>query len=591
MEAQWDRPSHGYGEGEPTLPHRPDRPWSSHRRRAASLSRVTLGLALGATLVTLSPTGAEIRFLDVTAESGVTFRHDPSKTSSKHLIEAMGSGVAMLDFDRDGHLDLYFVNGAAKEGVARGVPLSKEHPRYWNRLYRNSGNGHFCDVTLEAGVAGSGYGMGVATADYDGDGDTDIFVSNFGPDLLFRNEGDGTFLEVAESAGILGPGWSSGAAFFDFNGDGHLDLIVAGYLAWDFELSRPCGESLPERRSYCHPRLFRPAPHTLYQNLGTGRFEDVTAKSGIAEQPGKGLGVAINDSNADGLPDIFIANDSFPQQLFVNAGGGRFRESGLIAGVAYDREGRDFAGMGVVWEDYNGDRLPDLLVNALGRQGYWLFQNTGMEYRTASGESGLLSLSELRSGWGMGLEDFDNDGWRDLIVGQGHVMDDISLSDDALAHKEPVLLARNLHGQFFDVSQRAGPAFLNRWAARGVAIGDVDGDGRVDAAISVNDGPAVVLRNQSSEAAWLSVSLRGRAPNRDAIGARVCVIPENGRAQCAFRGTAGSYLSASSVPLHFGLGATSRLAKVAVDWPDGTRQEVPTPPFGRLSIRQDGPTE
>ena len=532
------------------------------------------------------PIGAEIRFVDVTVESGVSFRHEPSKSNRKYLIEAMGSGVAVLDFDRDGSLDLYFVNGAAIAPGSPGELPSKDHQRYWNRLYRNLGNGEFQDVTAEAGVAGLGYGMGVAAADYNGDGFTDLFVTNFGPDLLFRNEGDGRFSEVAATSGIGGDGWSSGAAFSDFDRDGDLDLIVAGYLEWSFDLSRPCGVALPERRSYCHPRVFRSTAHTLYRNLGDGTFENDSVRGGLAEHPGKGLGVAVNDANNDGWPDIFVANDSYPQQLFLNRGKGVFQESAIQTGVAFDEEGREFAGMGVAWEDFDGDNAPDLLVNALGRQAYWIFRNLGEEFEPVSELSGLKALSELRSGWGMGLVDFDNDGWRDLLVGQGHVMDDISLSDGALAHEEPLMLARNLHGRFFDVSHRAGPALQQRWAARGIAFGDLDADGRVDTVISTNDGPAVILRNESSEAAWVSVSTESRGANRATIGARVCVVPTTGREQCAFQGTAGSYLSASSTPLHFGLGSAQGLERITVDWPDGTRQELRRPPLRRLTIEQ-----
>ena len=354
----------------------------------------------------------------------------------------------MLDFDGDGLLDVYFVNGADLVGLKRGVRDAKSDQRYWNRLYRNTGNWRFEDVTEQAGVAGRGYGMGAAVGDYDADGDPDLFVSSFGPDTLFRNEGDGSFREVSSYAGIEGLGWSSGAAFLDFNGDGWLDLFVASYLEWSFETSRPCGEFLPDRRSYCHPRVFAPARHALYRNLGDGRFEDVSAAVGIAAHAGKGLGVAVNDFEGNGWVDIFVANDSYPQQLFRNIDGTHFEEVAVNTGAAFDAEGQEYAGMGVVWDDYNRDQRPDVLVNALGRQGYWLYRNDGIRFEPVSDTSGITSLSELRSGWGMGLVDFDNDGWRDLVVGQGHVMDDIGLSDEALAHKEPLLVARNLFRAF-----------------------------------------------------------------------------------------------------------------------------------------------
>ena len=358
---------------------------------------------------------APLEFKDVTGESGVTFKQDASKTPQKYLIEAMGAGVAMIDYDADGQLDLYFVNGADLSAVGRGGAVTKTDPRYWNRLYRNLGDWRFEDVTETAAVAGDGYGMGVAVADYDGDGDADLFVTNYGPDLLFRNEGSGRFAEVAAEAGIDGDGWSSGAAFADFDNDGHLDLVVAKYLDWSFGSNRPCGEFRPGRRSYCHPREFGAVAHSLFRNLGNGRFLDVSEESGLSGHPGKGLGVALNDFDADGWVDIFVANDSYPQQLFRNIKGSRFAEMAIRAGAAFDAEGRDYAGMGVVWEDFDGDLSPDLLVNALGRQGYWLYRNEAGRFETVSDLSGIAALSALRSGWGMGLVDFDNDGWRGLV--------------------------------------------------------------------------------------------------------------------------------------------------------------------------------
>ena len=529
---------------------------------------------------------ADLRFEEVAEDAGIAFRHAASKTAEKYLVEAMGAGVATLDFDGDGLLDVYFVNGADLTSLERGAPDAKSDRRYWNRLYRNTGDWRFEDVTERADVAGSGYGMGVAVADYDADGDPDLFVSNFGPDALFRNEGDGSFREISDDAGIEGPGWSSGAAFLDFDGDGWLDLFVSRYLEWSFEESRPCGESLPERTSYCHPRVFAPARHTLYRNLGDGRFEDVSTATGIAAHPGKGLGVAVNDFDDDGWVDIFVANDSYPQQLFRNLAGTRFEELAVKTGSAYDAEGREYAGMGVVWDDYDRDLRPDVLVNALGRQGYWLYRNQGTRFEPVSDASGLTALSELRSGWGMGLVDFDNDGWRDLIVGQGHVMDDIGLSDEALAHKEPLMLARNLFGRFYDVSRQAGPVFQRPVPARGIAFGDLDGDGRVDAAVNVNDGPALVLRNVSNGGRGLTVRLVGTGRNRDAVGAIVHVKNGEGVEQRAFRGSAGSYLSANSPDIHFGLGESGLCEWVTVRWPDGSTQTVTAPDDPLVIVRQ-----
>ncbi|MXY71111.1 MAG: CRTAC1 family protein [Acidobacteriia bacterium] len=530
--------------------------------------------------------GADLRFLDVSSESGVAFHHAASKQPPKFLVETMGAGVALIDYDGDGLWDLYFVNGADLSNVSEVKGPEKAAERFWNRLYKNLGDWRFEDVTGSAGVAGRGYGMGAAVADYDGDGDSDLFVTNFGPDLLYRNDGSGKFTEVSTAAGIRGGGWSAGAAFADFDNDGHLDLFVAQYLEWSFGASKPCGEGRPDRLSYCHPREFGPVTHRVYRNLGDGRFEDASVRMGIADHPGKGLGVALNDFDGDGWVDVFVANDSYPQQLFLNKRGARFEEVAIRLGAAYDAEGRDYAGMGVVWQDFDGDLRPDLLVNALGRQGYWLYRHLGDRFEPASELSGVAALSELRSGWGMGLVDFDNDGWRDLLVGQGHVMDDIEHSDEALAHEEPILLARNLFGRFFDVSSKAGPAFERRLAARGVAFGDLDGDGRVDAVVNVNDGEALILRNQSDAGHSITVRLEGAGLNRDAIGASVRVRTEDGREQHGFRASAGSYLSSNADDLHFGLGDSGRAERVQVWWPNGSTQAVSGQTSGLVVIRQ-----
>lgn len=530
--------------------------------------------------------GAAVEFRELAADAGIRFRHDGSKSDAKHLLEAMGAGVGMLDYDGDGLLDLYFVNGADISNGSQTGAIDKSDPRFWNRLYRNQGNWEFEDVTAEARAAGSGYGMGVAVADYDGDGDEDLFVSHYGPDLLLRNAGDGTFDDVSADAGVAGTGWSAGAAFFDFDNDGYLDLFVARYLDWTLATSRPCGSSVPGGRSYCHPREFGPAGHALYRNLGGGVFEDVSASTGISGHPGKGLGVAVEDYDGDGWADVFVANDSYPQQLFRNVDGARFEEVAVRVGAAYDSEGRDYAGMGVVWSDYDGDLLPDLLVNALGRQGYWIYRNTLGQFEPSSRESGIAAISELRSGWGMGLVDFDNDGWRDLLVTQGHVMDDIADSDPALGHREPLMLARNLFGRFFDIASQAGPVFREKFAARGAAFGDLDGDGRIDIAINVSDGTALLLRNVSASGNGVTVRLEGKAPNRNAIGATVRLRSTDGTEQHAFCGSAGSYLSASSRDLHFGLGEDGRCASIEVTWPDRTTQTVSRPHGALVVVRQ-----
>ena len=505
------------------------------------------------------------------------FRHAASKTAAKYLIETMGAGVALLDFDGDGLLDIYLVNGAElADPMSADARPDKSEPEYWNRLYRNLGGWRFEDVTRQAGVAGVGYGMGAAVGDFDNDGDPDLFVSNFGPDTLFRNNGDGTFDDISSQAGIHGDSWSSGAAFVDFNRDGLLDLFVASYLDWDFGKSRPCGDFLPRRRSYCHPRFFGAVSHTLYLNDGPGGFTDATEAAGLDQHPGKGLGVALGDFDDDGWVDIFVANDSVPQQLFRNVEGRRIEEVAVRSGVAYDSDGGVYAGMGVAWDDYDRDGRADLLLNALGRQGYWLYRRSEHGFETASERSGLAAMSALTSGWGMGLVDFDNDGWRDLFVAQGHVMGDISDSDSALAYREHLLSARNLHGRFFDISERAGPVFKERFAARGAAFGDLDNDGRIDILVNVNNSQAFALKNTTSNAReHVTVHLLGAHSNRDAIGAKVTVETSDGVRQTAFRSNAGSYLSSSGDSgLHFGTGDASCCKSVVVRWPDGSAQQV-----------------
>ena len=545
--------------------------------------RLRVLFTIGFALLLATSQGVGQRFEDVTAPAGIDFRHAASKSPQKYLVETMGAGVAMLDFDSDGLLDIYFINGA---DLASEVAPAKTGPRYWNRLYRNLGKWRFENVTEQAGVAGRGYGMGVAAADYDNDGDPDLFVTNFGPDILYRNDGDGTFEDVSVEVGIRGAGWSSGATFLDYNRDGLLDLFVAGYLDWDMAGNRPCGSFLSERRSYCHPRLFGPAAHSLYRNLGGGRFEDVSAKTGVSAHPGKGLGVALGDFDADGWVDIFVANDSYPQQLLRNVEGKRFEDVAVQAGVAYDAEGQTYAGMGVAWEDVDGDGRADILVNALGRQGYWLYRNTGAELEPVSSQTGIAALSELRSGWGMGLVDFDNDGWRDLFVAQGHVMDDIDASDPALSSREPFLLARNLFGRFFGVGGRAGEVFQRSFPARGAAFGDLDNDGLIDIVVSINDGPAVLLRNTTPNPGnYLTIRLEGTTNARDAIGATVTVRVNDDSRRAAFAGSAGSYLSSNSPDLHFGLGE-GRAREVVVRWPNGTVQSVAEPEGRLLLIHQ-----
>jgi hypothetical protein len=515
-------------------------------------------------------------FADITARSGVKFKNEASPTSQKYLPESMCGGIAMLDYDGDGWLDLFFVNGAALEDpMPAGKQPDKSDPRYWNRLYRNNRDGTFADVTEAVGLRGHSYGMGVAVGDYDNDGRSDIYVTNLGRNILYHNNGNGTFTDVTEKAGVACGGWSTGAAWVDYDRDGRLDLIVARYLDWDFANNIWCGAHKPGYRSYCHPDQFRPVSHVLFHNNGDGTFTDVSKSSGIGLSPGKGLGIAINDFDIDGWPDIVIANDSFPQQLFRNNHDGTFAEIGLKAGLAYDEDGNTFAGMGIDFDDYDNDGLPDVFIDALGSQKYALFHNTKGAFEYVTSPAGVGGITFQHSGWGLKFFDYDNDGWKDLFVGQGHVMDNIELTQPHLRHLEPFLLMRNKSGKFQDVTGQSGEALLVPRPARGVAFGDLDNDGFMDLAINCNNRPAVILRNQGGNGNhWLSINTVGTVSNRDGIGARIRVVGESGLEQYAMVSTASSYLSANDKRAHFGLGKDKAARLVEISWPSGIVQKL-----------------
>jgi hypothetical protein len=529
-------------------------------------------------------------FVDVAAQAGVRFLNQASHTSQKYLPESMVGGVAMLDYNKDGHLDLFFVNGAdLADPMTAGQQPDKSAPRFWNRLYRNNGDGTFTDVTEAAGVQGHSYGMGAAVGDYDNDGWPDLYVTNVGRNILYHNNGDGTFTDVTEKAGVGGGGWSVGAAFVDYDRDGRLDLIVTRYLEWDFSSNIWCGEHHPGYRAYCHPDQYKPITHLVYHNNGDGTFTDVSKKCGIGSAPGKGLGIAINDFDRDGWPDILIANDSFPQQLFRNNHDGTFTESALSFGLAYDDDGKTFAGMGIDFADYDNDGWPDVFINALANQRYALFRNEkGHSFDYVTGPSGVARITMLHSGWGARFIDYDNDGWKDLFVGQGHVMDNIELTQPSVKYREPLLLMRNRAGQFLNVSAQSGAPFGQPLAARGAAFGDLNNDGFIDIAINCNEGPALVLINQGRNGNhWLLVNTVGSASNRDGIGASLRLVTESGLELYGYVSNAGSYLSASDKRVHFGLGRDRIVRLLEITWPSGTVQRLEKIPADQVLTVQE----
>jgi hypothetical protein len=517
---------------------------------------------------------ASPHFSDVTADLGVHFRYRSSHTSRKYLLETMGGGVALFDYDNDGRLDIFLVNGAPiTDPMAKDAIPQKTGPEYWNRLYHQKPDGTFEDVTEKAGLSGVGYGMGVAVGDYDNDGFDDLYVTAYGGNRLYHNNGDGTFSDVTVQASVAGSGWSTSAAWVDLDNDGRLDLIVLRYLTWDFS-DVFCGENKVGYRAYCHPDLFRPVSPLVYHNDGNGHFTEVAEKLGFSK-PAKGLGIAIADYDRDGRVDVFIANDSIPEFLYHNKGNGTFEEGGLTAGVAVDADGHTFAGMGVDFEDYNNDGLPDLIVTDLGNQMYALYLNNGDgSFTYATQSSGLGRITRFHSGWGLRFMDYDNDGWKDLLIAQGHVLDTIELTSPQLHYREPMALLRNTGQGFEDVSAKAGDVFQKPWVGRGLALGDLNNDGRLDVVTTTNDGTLHVLYNQTAtQNHWLVLALVGSKSNRDAIGAEVKIITSKGE-QVRRVTTSGSYLSSSDKRLHFGLGTETIIPTLEIRWPSGTIQKL-----------------
>jgi enediyne biosynthesis protein E4 len=511
-------------------------------------------------------------FVDATQRLGVSFQYHASHTSKKYLLETMGPGVALFDYDNDGRLDIFLVNGAPiGDPTSKGAVPQKTDSQYWNRLYHQKLDGSFEDVTEKAGVQGTGYGFGVAVGDYDNDGFEDLFVTAYGGNKLYRNNGNGTFTDVTQKAGVAGSGWSTSAAWVDLDGDGFLDLIVLRYLDWDFE-DVYCGEHKEGYRAYCHPDFFKPISPLVYHNNKDGTFTEVAQKIGLGK-PGKGLGIALADYDRDGHIDLFVANDSMVEFLYHNKGDGTFEDVGLASEVAVDMDGRTYAGMGADFADYNNDGWPDIVVTDLANQRYALYQNNGdgsFTYATPSAGIGQMTLPH--SGWGVRFLDYDNDGWKDLLIAQGHDLDTVELNYPNLHYREPMLLARNTGHGFIDVSQQSGVIFHQPWVARGMAIGDLDNDGRLDAVVTTNDGPIHILHNETASTNhWILLKLVGHKSNRDAIGAEVTLVTATGP-QYATVSTASSYLSASDKRVHFGLGQNGTASRIEIRWPSGIRQ-------------------
>lgn len=507
--------------------------------------------------------------------STLEFKHRNSPTSQKYLIETMGGGIALLDFNNDGLLDIFLVNsGKLDDPVKLPTDYSRRDPAYWNRLYKQNRDGTFSDVTSAAGLSTSppSYGMGVATGDFDNDGFVDLYLTSYGPNVLYRNNGNGTFTDITAQAGVALGGWSASAGFFDADNDSDLDLFVTRYLDWDISRNILCGTPF---RAYCRPDKFGPVTNVLFRNEGGGRFRDVSQESGIAASKGKALGVAFNDYDGDGWADIFVANDGMEQFLFRNKGNGTFEEKALDAGVAFSGDGQTFAGMGVAFADYDNDGRPDILVTNLALEKYALYRNEGGgRFRYVSLGTGIAGLSAQNSGWGVGFYDFSNSGRKDLFIAQSHVLDNVEKINSGLRYLEPPVLLKNGSAKFSKENLGELPAV----AGRGVAFGDLNQDGAMDAVMTVLGGQPMVFMNRGNTNHWLELKLIGVHNNRDAAGAKVRVGD-----QWSYVSTAGSYLSASDSRVHFGLAAQTSVS-VEIIWPGGRRQELKNVAANQLVI-------
>jgi hypothetical protein len=524
-----------------------------------------------ASLASLAPQPAwssqnRTTFVDVARDAGIGFQHDNAASPEKFLIETIGSGCGWIDYDQNGLFDLYLVNTAATRAYKPAQPLR-------SALYRNNGDGTFTDITAKAGVGGADlFGMGVAVGDYDNDGFPDLFVCGYGRCILYRNNGDGTFTDVTARAGVANTGrWASSAAWFDYDNDGRLDLVIANYVDWSAERNFYCGDRGPGMRSYCHPDDFNPQPPTLFHNNGDGTFTDVSKSSSVGLKAGNGLGVVTFDYDNDGWQDIFIANDHMPNFLFKNNRNGTFTEVGYLAGVAVSGDGQFEAGMGCDAADTTGTGRMDLIVTHLDMQLARFYQNLGDGlFDDATFRSKIGYATFHMSGFGTRFFDFDNDGRLDLLMANGHVLDNIERYHTDTKYAEPKLMFRNTgRGTFENISNQLGPDFLLPAVSRGAAIGDFDNDGDLDILISNNGQSPQLLRNDRGNANhWLEILLIGTKSNRDGVGARVKLVAGDLTLYDQRKGGM-SYQSAQDPRLHFGLGQRTKIDLLEINWPSG----------------------
>ena len=539
-----------------------------------TVTRLLTYLILANCVATLPAAEGTINFTEQTQQAGIHFKHTNGASKEKYLPETMGSGGLFFDYNNDGHLDIYLVNG----GTVSSAPKNRyRNPEHINVLYRNKGDGTFIDATAAAGLAqNSGYGMGCLSADYDNDGDADLYLTNFGRNQLYRNNGDGTFTDVTSYAGVGDGNWSVSATFGDYNLDGYLDLYIANYLDYQPDTAHAC--FLEGRHIYCGPHEYPGASDTLYRNNGDGTFTDVTTRAGL-HNTGKGLGTLFIDYNSDDYPDIFVANDAIPDFLYRNNRDGTFTDIAVTAGVAYNSEGRATASMGIANGDYDNDGREDIFITNFSLEINSLFHSDSDGFYTmTSFETGLADPSFSQLGFGTQFLDADNDGTLELFVANGHVWDNVSEITPSLFYKQLCqIFGRTNTGKFKDLSETAGSFFKRPIVARGVAIGDYNNDGATDILVTSCGETPVLLRNDSQITAtknnWVKIRLIGTKSNRDGIGAKVWVHT-NATTQFKEVTCGGSYASGSEHRLLFGIGTQERLQSIKVKWQSGHVQTM-----------------
>ena len=496
--------------------------------------------------------------------SGITWVHDNGRSDARHLPETCGGGGLFFDYNNDGWMDIYFVNGGPADFYAPKTPSK-------NALYRNNGDGTFTDVADKAGVACGQmgqFGMGGAAADFDGDGWQDLYVTNYGKNVLFRNKGDGTFADVTEQAGVAAPNWSTCATWFDYDNDGKLDLFASSFVQYSSQGSLFCGDNRLGRRYYCIPRVFKPRPSFLFHNDGNGKFSDVSKSSGIANSLGKSFGAVATDLNNDGLMDLFVANDTVANFLFVNKGGGKFEEIGLSSGVAYSDAGSPRSGMGVDAADFDGDGWQDLFVANIDQELFSLYRNE--KDLTFSDQPGdIAQATRLLSGWGLKFFDYDNDGDPDLFLANGHPDDMVETQVSKVKYAEPLLLFENINGKFKNISAQSGDVFAKDFPARGMSVGDCDNDGDLDLLI-VNNGAAPVLlkNNGGNKNNWVGLQLVATKSNPGAVGATITWTAGGVKRQ-RLKTSGGSFLASHDPREILGLGSASKMDSLEIKWPSG----------------------